>query len=499
MSFKIFSKTWLSTICLIAIGTFLILALIQAGFTNYIPLILINVLILMLVLLKKYLTDSRFILFNVYLLLAATFLNNAFFSINLGFFSLFPYRILLISVGFLILLNLTRYEYRNDLNLEWNKVKVKGSLLFFVTWLNYAFLSLLWAKSVTHGIKYISILVMGTFLLFVVILYIQDIKRILNFYYIWIFMAFLLMLIGYWNYFLNQQLPSSTLYEGPEYKMHYPTSVFFNQNDHATFLAISMFFFLSLIRNGESLIWKSFGLLTSIMAFHQILISDSRASQLAVIIGLGVYIFLLSTPKIKKGIAVLTSISITLVIIVLHNQIWRKFSELFLNPTVRDFSERLPSNEGRANLIRNAFHFSLESYGLGIGAGNAEHYMEHYLIHDTDGVVNVHFWFLELLTNFGIFITLGYVTLYFYLIYKLYIYHQLKLSQQYNLFLESVLVGMAAFLFASISPSSVANLFYHWVFIAFALASLNILRKSKRKLKYSHNSTEEAERYGTDI
>lgn len=462
---------------LLILGVLVTFVVMKLEAYSYIPFLMLNFAILIILLLRKYLFNQAFLIVAIYVLLASTFLNNAFFSVNLGFFSLFLYRILLIIVGFLIVFNLIQSDFRERLWSEWGHLKVKGSLLFFIFWLYYAMFTLLWAKSVTDGIKYISILVMGISLLFVVTLFINNVKRLTTFFTIWVIMTAILMIIGYINNIFEYQLPSSTLYDGPAYKAHYPTSVFFNQNDFATFLSISIFFFLSLIRNGKSVAWKITGIVLSLAAFHLIMLTDSRASQLAVIAGTGLYVFLLSSRFIKKWVLIIGSIGTVLFITIFHGVLWEKFSSLFLSPTIRDFTAALPSNEGRANLIRNAIYFSLDSFGLGIGAGNAEYYMKNYSIFDTDEVVNIHFWFLEILTNFGVFVFLGYITLYAYLMYKLYEYYQRGLSNQFKLLVEALLISLGAFIFSSISPSSVANLYFHWVLFAFALATLNVLRR----------------------
>lgn len=67
-------------------------------------------------------------------------------------------------------------------------------------------------------------------------------ERLMIVYAIWLVMTVFLMIIGFYNHITHHHLASSTLYSGPEYKQHYPTSVFFNQNDFATFLSISFFF-----------------------------------------------------------------------------------------------------------------------------------------------------------------------------------------------------------------------------------------------------------------
>lgn len=59
--------------------------------------VLLLVLTAFLVLMKLYMNGEQVFMSAIYLLIALTFLNNAFFSISAGFFSLFLYRIMLIA------------------------------------------------------------------------------------------------------------------------------------------------------------------------------------------------------------------------------------------------------------------------------------------------------------------------------------------------------------------------------------------------------------------
>ncbi len=86
-----------------------------------------------------------------------------FFTIKLGFFSLFPYRILLILAGFLFIAEMLKGSQHLE---KWKQVHVKGILMFFTFWFCYGMISLLWVKSATEGVKYLFLLAMGMFLFF---------------------------------------------------------------------------------------------------------------------------------------------------------------------------------------------------------------------------------------------------------------------------------------------------------------------------------------------
>lgn len=163
------------------------------------------------------------------------------------------------------------------------------------------------------------------------------------------------------------------------------------------------------------------------------------------------------------------------------------FYTYFLAPqTTHDFSEPLPSNVARANLLKNAGHYVLDTYGFGVGAGNVPYYLEHHALFDTDRVVEVHNWLVEIMTNFGVVMMLGYLTMYIYLITVLYRYYKRSLGKRYKLLIEGLTAALVAFLVSSISPSSVSNLYFHWVFLALVIATVNTFRVS---------GTDETEQY----
>lgn len=80
-----------------------------------------------LLLLKPYLSYDQLKMPVIYLLIAATFANNAFFTIKLGFFSLFPYRILLIVAAVWFIAEMLKSQSHLE---QWKQVHVKGILAF---------------------------------------------------------------------------------------------------------------------------------------------------------------------------------------------------------------------------------------------------------------------------------------------------------------------------------------------------------------------------------
>ncbi len=447
------------------------------GFDQY-PIFILMILGLIILLFVKPLLQSKsFVFFMIYLLIASTFLNNAFLGINLGFFSLFPYRIALVFMTMLVL-----YKFIMDQSHKylWEQIKVKNILYFLIFWLIYASVSLLWSLSVIEGIKYLSLLVMGLLFLFIIVFYMNKMDHLVGIHYIWMVMTVFLMVIGFYNHVTKIHLPSSTLYLGPEYKQHYPTAVFFNQNDFATYLSISVFFFISYVKNATNGFLKgvSFCLIFGIL--YLIYATDSRAALLGVFVGAAFYIYLL-LPRLLKKISFWGAlIGVIGVFIVFFERIYNKFFELFLaSQEHHNFAEAMSSNMGRANLLKNSLNFILDTYGMGVGSGNAEVYMSSRPIYDTDNIVNIHFWFVEIFVNFGILIFLGYILLYAYFIWFLFRNYNRKMQSKDKLIIEALLGALVCFIVSSISPSSISNLFFHWVLISFVIATINYLKISK--------------------
>ncbi|WP_051590964.1 teichuronic acid biosynthesis protein TuaE [Bacillus sp. UNC438CL73TsuS30] len=419
---------------------------------------------------RPYVETNRLFCGVMFLLVATTFLNQSVLSIHFGFFSLFLYRLILISAATLFIVSIVKEK---NLSQYWKQIKVKEVLHFLMFWLVYGTVSLLWAKSYVDGIKYLFLLGTGILFVFLAVFTFTKISRLLVFYGIWLFMTLILLCIGLINHFTHIQLPSSTLYGGPEYKLSYPTAVFFNQNDFATFLTISFSFYAAAAKNSRNVWIKTSTILLGLLCVYIIYLTESRASLLGVFVGLIFYLFIHLPSYLKK-----VTLNIGLIAMVLC-------SVFFFNKV----SNIIAANDGhssnvvRLNLLKNAFHFILDTFGFGVGAGNIPYYLKNEAIYDTNHVVEVHNWLMEILGNFGIIIFLGYLFMYVYLFCCLYKAFKKTRDEKEKGIIEACMIGQIAFLISSISPSSVSNLYFHWVFLGFVIATVNVYNNKNRKIK----------------
>ncbi|XQY91539.1 O-antigen ligase family protein [Metabacillus sp. HB246100] len=412
----------------------------------------------------------------LYLFIATSFFNSALLSIDVAFFSLFPYRIFFLMLLFLFFIKIMN----NSIGLY--ESKVKWMISFFLAWLGYSGLSLIWSKSVAMGIKYIFLFFIGIMLIIFVNVYLKSLLQYLNFYYTWVFMTIILMGIGLWNHITEQQLSTSTLKYGPVHKLGIPTSTFVNQNDFATFLAISVYFFVGLLKYRKNK-WLKLGSVISILTLLYLLyLTNSRASFLGLGIGIAFYIFVYMSYKMKKIILFFGTIGFVGIAYMGRSKIVSLFSQLLDNSAMANpINNDMNSVDIRINLIKNAFNYIERSLGFGLGPGNAEYYLQHSSKFYTSGIYKLHNWWLEIFVNFGFIIFTGYLLVIISIIVTLYKFLKTTVDNDEKMITETLLFAFITFIFASISPSSVSNLFFHWTLLAFGIGFINYLRNKKQK------------------
>jgi len=420
----------------------------------------------------KVLTLHRILL---YFTVVAGFTGVAFLKIAVGSFHLFPYRILLSFIWLLFIIGILYNQGRVDVS----HIKVKSYLQFLVLWLSYAVLSLAWASAKNEAVKDIIFLFMAFSIIFFVVYYFINLKDLKQFYTLWLLILLPMLGLGFWNHITRNHLTVSALVDEPEALRFVPTAVFHNQNEFATYLALSIPFVLTFIRYNSKLTKRLLGLLMLVASLYLIAVTFSRANYLAVITGAAFWFFFLLRFKGKMRALAVTGLTVVLLFYAFPDQIQGTFRNI--NEQVNTLVVAIPQvGEGglapRFNAIRNGFVFFVNSFGFGIGPGNAEYHMAHFPVYYTYGVLNMHNWWIEILVNYGLLIFLGYVVFYLSLIAGLYRSYKKLNDTSEKMICEALLVGLVAFFFASMSSSSIMALSLQWIFFAFALSFLNYCR-----------------------
>jgi len=408
----------------------------------------------------------------LYFVLGATVFGPAFLNLNLGPISFSPGRLILYILWGIFLALLLK----SDGEISLSNLKIGPVIWFFIFWFLYALLSLLWADSTIDAIKNINHLFVAFSLIIFVLFFFVEQKDYLRFYYLWIIILIPLVMVGLWNVRTGQQLSVSTLVGLTNHQRFSPTSVFHNQNDFATYLALSFPFTFSLIRYGKN-IWISLvGIILSLLNLYLVFLSLSRANYIAIAMGLAFWFLFYLSKKGKLSIIFLAAIGLILLIILFPepfhaalNTVKVQIDSLFVHDQGKE------SVNVRTNLIKNSLIFLYDHYGFGVGAGNAEYHMGHFRVYDTAGIVNVHNWWVELLLNYGVIIFAGYVALYLSLIFMFMKQYRHLTDEKEKMITESLTMGLIIFFLGSTSSSSIISFGPQWLFFAFVIGFLNYL------------------------
>lgn len=412
-----------------------------------------------------------------YLVIITGFFGVAIFSIDLGSFTLFPFRIFLFLLWILFL----GHTLFNKGKIDFLKNKIQWYFIFLAFWVGYGLLSLTWSASLTLAVRNIIFLLMGISVIFFSVYYFKKIEDLQKVQWIWFVIFSVLVILGFWEHLTGQHLMISKFYLSTnENIMFIPTGVFHNENNYATFLALGIPFVISLFRNNDRILFRFLGIETVAGAIYLIVVTGSRANILAVLLELTIFLLLIDKKQRIKLIFTLL-ICLVILIIFLPDSIQGFFPTIYRETGLTVSQTKLNSGSlfQRVNLIRNGIYFLFSKAGFGVGAGNFEYYMSNFAIYDTEGYINPTNWWLEILVNYGIFIFVGYIIFYLSIIWKLRKIYYEKPSRNEKIICEGLLVSLIGFSFASISPSSMIVFRPQWLLFAFALTYLNYIHNKE--------------------
>lgn len=420
----------------------------------------------------------KYLVFAVY---AAGFLGMSLFSFEFGNIHIFPYRIFIPLIWLILIFRVC--INKGTLNIP--PVKVKKFGIFMLVWLIYAILSVIWAIDKTSAFKHVIFLVISFSMIVFTVVFIDTIEDLQIISVIWLVFLGLAIIIGISETVIGIHLPVSRFYERVnEYYKYTPTALFYNPNDFATFLSLSVPFLLSYFFFSKKFIYRLLFFLSFIASLYVLYATRSRANFLALFLEIGYFTIVFFSLQVnRKEIYYILAGSLS-VLLVIPKRILEIFSAVQhnLQSIVTQASSQVGSMGERMNLAVNGLMFLLSTWGFGVGAGNVEYWMMSKAQFETGNKVNIHNWFLEVLVNYGIFIFTGYLIFYGGIIYN--VYKQMRIHQddhKMKVIGVAILGSMLGFLFASISSSSIMAFRPHWMMYAIGLTYINIgLNKAPR-------------------
>jgi teichuronic acid biosynthesis protein TuaE len=421
--------------------------------------------------------------FCCWLVFVTGFFGVALFPIDVGPFTLFPFRIFLLVIWILFII---RILVSGKVILPLNEIRLY--LLFLGLWLVYAILSLGWTAEKVEALRHILFLFMGGSVIFFTTYYFHEERDLKRLFWLWVGAFAVLLLIGLWEHLTGRHLPVSGYHEEKlsllrDYVrvqvMYWPTGVFKNPNDYATFLALSIPFTLGVFRYVKSVTIRLAGLSSAVLAFYFIVITGSRANMLTVLLELTVILVFLTSINQKAKVIIAGVACVATALFFLPAPFWKFFSGFIgqLGSILEQAEFSTGSAAIRMNLMRNGLLFLYSTAGFGVGAGNAEYWMANFARYDTAGILNPHNWWLEILINYGIFIFVGYIAFYVRLLFNLWRGWCRAKDRTERMIVEAIMVALVGFAIASISSSSIMAFHPQWLLFALGLSVLKCIRK----------------------
>jgi O-antigen ligase len=291
--------------------------------------------------------------------------------------------------------------------------------------------------------------------------------------------------VAFMELVLHIRLPTSALLGRPSDVAFGATSLFGNQNNFATYLTLTLPYFLALVVVFKDVRLRAIGIAGSVASLVALLFTGSKANLVAgglVLLGLLVTLGFDRSRRRQFGLALaMAGLAVALVVpsvlgsglIPLPQRAVTKFSFSIL-------SEQVAAQQGsgavRSSLLGDGLNLVGETGGLGVGAGNAETHVR--ALADFPGVGNLHDWWLEVLVNGGLIGLAIYVAFYLTLLRG-----QMRVARRSPDPLARYLglagsLALFGFVFGSLGPSTAIHFAPMWITFGLGMLTLVLARRA---------------------
>jgi teichuronic acid biosynthesis protein TuaE len=367
------------------------------------------------------------------------------------------------------------------------RTQVTTLVLFLGFWTAWTLVSLLWAEDKVAGIRYTVFLTMMASLTVGTVLAVNDLRTLR--------IALLLLLlvfgaalgIALLEILTDFRLPTSMLVGTPARYQWAATSIFHNQNDFATYIALWMPFLLAapfLVRR-ISVVLPAIA--CAFLSALCLLYTGSRTNLLALIVIAPAMLAVLALRRGTKGkrwqwvvgMAFLLAVACFLFLgargeLPLLRLPWIGVQHWRFDTLETEIDEGFGSGGTRINLIEGGVRVALGSRLLGVGPGNAEYHLRQ--IPGLEAVPNLHNWWLEVLVNGGVLVFAGYLAFYGILLWGLFRVARDTGDGLTALAATSLFAALVGYVLGSLSPSSAIHFTPMWIHFGLGLAVLNLHR-----------------------
>ena len=401
-------------------------------------------------------------LFVIYFAVAASFLAHRVIYIQLPYFRLSPYRIALILLALGLIVELWKKEI--TLSELLFPEKSRFSIWVFIIWSLYAILSVFWVYDKGEWFRDVFFITSGTFVIVFLNAHLNSIDKIQKALIPAVIMLAFHNIVSWYeiitrNYHFTTEAKALAFAKAAK---RVPISTLTNPNDLAMALMFGIVLTSILFLVSKRIKNKFFlGLLVS-SSLVLLILTYSRANVLG--FGMGIlFVFFLSLKRVRIGFRFIIPLIVVTGIIILETQ-FGLFSQIW-----HSYFNSLSGNSEstRVNLLKNGLVFLKETWGFGVGAGNVEFWMENFSVYPTGGITNIHNWWGELLTAYGLIVTSLYLLFYIFLFFSLYKRFQKTTVPQVKIMAAGFMSLLVMFVLGSVSSSS--NIIRDWLWVSWGI------------------------------
>jgi len=365
------------------------------------------------------------------------------------------------------------------------RVHVTPFLLFLAFWTAWTFVSLIWAVDKAAGIRYAIFLTMMASLTVGTVLAVNSVKTLRA--------ALLLLLVVFGaslgiallEILTDFRLPTSMLVGKPARYQWAATSIFHNQNDFATYIALWLPFLVAIPFVARRAYVALPAVVCAFISALCLLYTGSRVNLLALVLMAPTLLVVLALRRGTSskrwqwimGIALLFAVACFLFLgirgeLPLVRLPWLGVQHWRFDTLETEIDEGSGSGGTRIRLIEGAVHVSLDSHLLGVGPGNAEYHLRQ--IPGLEKVYNLHNWWLEVLVNGGALVFVGYLAFYAALLWSLFRVARDTQDGLTALAAASLFAAVVGYILGSLSPSSAIHFTPMWIHFGLSLAVINL-------------------------
>lgn len=438
-----------------------------------------------------------------------------------GFFAI-PVWGLYVTVGrialvvFLYILALRLMLHRGELDV---RIKVGRYLLFFVLWLLWAVISLFWAGVTVNSARHVEAITVGTAMIALSLLFLSDERGARSLHRLWLIASGVFVGIAIWEVVTGTHLNGSGEANYVGIRWTYPSAVFWNPNDLATFLALAlpfMFGWLTLPKGGT--LGKGLVATLALASFWFVMLTGSRANIIACLAGAVLAVLLPGATgwreSIRGGVVGLLPRDnrrwqFIMVVLVMGGVLFLSMCSFFssaiashlelfgtLPRQVSSINAEDSSIMVRIDLVRNGFAFLGQTNYLGVGAGAFETWMTNRSVYYTGGIVNAHNWWLEMAVDYGLPIFGLLLIVYLGLLWNMFDIFRRSRDDMLKAVSLATLVALVEFPVAGTSSSGLIRNYAVWLLVTTALCTMNYHRVVQLGREEGHSRSDEKTRQG---